>query len=102
MEHNRSEKLFSLYIRTDEHLLRTSLEEDGEGFFIALFTRKADQQKSQELSENQEGAASAETSYSKPPSEKKMKKVPVSYFFTNSFRMFLYSSALKKRKSHKK
>lgn len=71
-----------------EHLLRTSLEEDGEGFFIALFTRKTDQKPNK---------ASAPTCKTKPSSKK---KVPVSYFFRNKFKMFLYSPALKKRTSH--
>lgn len=81
----------------DEHLLRTSLEDDGEGFFIALFVRKADH-KSNKLPGNEQGASPRTTKINKSLSKKKL---PVIYFFSNKFRMFLCSAALSKQMSHK-
>ncbi|XP_027085357.1 25S rRNA (cytosine-C(5))-methyltransferase NSUN5 isoform X4 [Coffea arabica] len=66
-----------------QHLLRTDLVEDGEGFFIALFVRKADK-RPQEYAESE----TCEGYRSKRFLRKKTEFV--NYFFNNRFRMLLY------------
>ncbi|KAL3497451.1 hypothetical protein ACH5RR_040183 [Cinchona calisaya] len=65
-----------------QHLLRTDLIEDGEGFFIALFTRKADHNRVETAEEIREGFSSRRYT--------KKKKKPVNYFFNKKFRMLLH------------
>ncbi|KAI5669655.1 hypothetical protein M9H77_19508 [Catharanthus roseus] len=75
-----------------EHLIRTSLEEDGEGFFIALFVRETAAPTNGRNPEEAGKIAGASADIIHKTRCLGKKKKMKSYFFSNMLRMLLYSS----------
>lgn len=83
---------FDGLVFTDEHLIRTSLEEDGEGFFIALFVRETAAPTNGRNPEEAGKIAGASADIIHKTRCLGKKKKMKSYFFSNMLRMLLYSS----------